>query len=469
MTERSKAGLIVLYFVLDIALTELALFLACAISPSLPFATSAIDSQARFPPILYLLVAAVWSITLLLSSIYSSSDRRAVDEAQALFTTITLATLALASILFFIPLQVPRLLILTFYALDLALLIGCKLVIRLGLRLFNKPRYTRRRVLIVGTGPAGCDTVRMIKRHGWSGLELVGFLDDDVPPGTQVEGYPVLGRLEEVAHIVESEKIKEVVVALPTHAYDRFFCLLDSLKAVPARIRIVPDHIKTALFRTAAEEFAGVPMITLRQPTLEPTERLIKRAFDLIVGGITLVLISPVLLLVALAIRLDSPGPIIFKQKRVGENGKIFWMYKFRSMVQDAEDHQAKAVRVSQDGQITYKFPDDPRVTRVGRFIRRTSLDELPQLINVLKGEMSLVGPRPELPWLVERYEPWQWQRFSVPQGITGWWQVNGRSDKPMHLYTDEDLFYIQNYSLLLDIQILWRTVGAVLKGKGAY
>lgn len=469
MTERSGAGLAFLRFALDIALTELALFLAGVLSPLLPFAIPATDAQARLAPILYLLVAAVWSGVLLLSPIYSARDRRAVDEAQTMLIIVTLATLALTSVLFFIPLQGSRLLILTFYALDLALLIGYRLVVRVSLRLLNKPRYARRRVLIVGTGQVGRDTVHMIKRHGWSGLELVGFLDDDVPPGMEVEGHPVLGRIEEIAHIVEVERIEEVVVALSTHAYDRFFRLLDSSKALPARVRIVPDHIKTALFRTAAEEFAGVPMITLRQPTLEPAERLLKRAFDLIVGGLTLVLLSPILLLIAIAIRLDSPGPILFKQKRVGENGKIFWMYKFRSMVQDAEQHQAKVVRVQQDGQTLHKFPDDPRVTRVGRFIRRTSLDELPQLINVLKGEMSLVGPRPELPWLVEQYEPWQWQRFSVPQGITGWWQVNGRSDKPMHLYTDEDLFYIQNYSLLLDIQILWRTVGAVLKGKGAY
>jgi lipopolysaccharide/colanic/teichoic acid biosynthesis glycosyltransferase len=173
--------------------------------------------------------------------------------------------------------------------------------------------------------------------------------------------------------------------------------------------------------------------------------------------------------LVAIAIRLDSPGPVIFRQQRVGEQGKLFWMYKFRSMVKDAEAQQAKALRIMDDGNVLHKHSEDPRVTRVGRFIRRTSLDEFPQLINVLKGEMSLVGPRPELPWLVEQYEPWQWQRFSVPQGITGWWQVNGRSDKPLHMHTEEDLFYIQNYSILLDVQILWRTIGAVLKGGGAY
>jgi lipopolysaccharide/colanic/teichoic acid biosynthesis glycosyltransferase len=160
---------------------------------------------------------------------------------------------------------------------------------------------------------------------------------------------------------------------------------------------------------------------------------------------------------------------VIFRQQRVGENGKLFWMLKFRSMVPDAEAYLDEVVERTEDGRIIHKKQDDPRVTRIGRFIRATSLDELPQLLNVLKGEMSLVGPRPELPWLVEQYEPWQCKRFAVPQGMTGWWQINGRSGKLMHEHTDEDLYYIQNYSLLLDIQILSRTLGAVLKRSGAF
>ena len=153
---------------------------------------------------------------------------------------------------------------------------------------------------------------------------------------------------------------------------------------------------------------------------------------------------------------------------RVGENGKLFRMYKFRSMVVGA-DRMLQPYSTLSERAHQHKRRDDIRITRVGSFIRRTSLDELPQLINVFMGEMSLVGPRPELPWLVERYEPWQRKRFAVPQGITGWWQVNGRSDNMLHLHTDQDLYYIQNYSLWLDILILWRTVTVVLRGKGAY
>ena len=173
--------------------------------------------------------------------------------------------------------------------------------------------------------------------------------------------------------------------------------------------------------------------------------------------------------IVALAIKVDSKGPVFYRQPRIGEGGKTFDMIKFRSMVVGADEHADEVTRELDDGTIIHKSPDDPRVTRMGHFIRRTSIDELPQLFNVFKGEMSLVGPRPEMPWLVERYEPWQRKRFEVPQGMTGWWQVNGRSDRPMHLHTDEDLFYIRNYSLGLDLVILWRTISVVLTGKGAY
>jgi lipopolysaccharide/colanic/teichoic acid biosynthesis glycosyltransferase len=138
-------------------------------------------------------------------------------------------------------------------------------------------------------------------------------------------------------------------------------------------------------------------------------------------------------------------------------------------MEKDAEQHTAEIIQRDEHGRLVYKRPDDPRVTRLGKFLRRTSVDELPQLLNVLKGEMSLVGPRPEMPWVVDEYEPWQYQRFAVPQGITGWWQVNGRSEKPMHMHTEEDLYYIKNYSLVLDLLILWKTASAVLKRKGAF
>lgn len=468
MLERSRANHAILHFVLDLILTELALFLAGILRP-LFFAGGSTAGQTPLPLSIYALVAVVWSTAFLLRSLYTPRNQRAVDQAQAIFGTVTVTTLALAGILFFSFPWISRLQILVFYILDLVFLIGARLAMRLGLRLRGQPRYARRKVLIIGAGEAGRDVLFMIKRHQWAGLEPVGFLDDQVPSQTEVEGYPVLGRIEEVTRFVESNEIQEVVVALPLGTYDRLLHLITELQGLSARVRIVPDYIKTSLFRAILEEFAGMSVITLRMPALTPFERRVKRAFDLVIGTAMFILSLPLWTLITIAIYLDSTGPIIFKQQRVGENGKLFWMYKFRSMVKGAERQQEDLACVMDDGRLVFKHADDPRVTRVGRLIRRTSMDELPQILNVLRGEMSLVGPRPELPWIVGQYETWQWQRFAVPQGITGWWQVNGRSDKPMHLHTEEDLFYIQNYSLWLDIQILWRTASAVLKGRGAY
>jgi exopolysaccharide biosynthesis polyprenyl glycosylphosphotransferase len=212
-----------------------------------------------------------------------------------------------------------------------------------------------------------------------------------------------------------------------------------------------------------------LPLINLNTPALSGYQRMAKRAFDLIVASLTTLMILPVMTLVAIIIKLDSPGPVFFRQERIGEHGRSFKMYKFRSMVVNAEALQDQISQLDEYGNIIHKVRNDPRVTRVGRIIRKTSLDELPQFLNVIKGEMSLVGPRPELPKIVAQYQPWQRQRFIVPQGITGWWQINGRSDKPCHLNTDEDLYYIKNYSFWLDIQILFKTIPALLRGKGAF
>jgi lipopolysaccharide/colanic/teichoic acid biosynthesis glycosyltransferase len=190
---------------------------------------------------------------------------------------------------------------------------------------------------------------------------------------------------------------------------------------------------------------------------------------DLAVSAAVLVLGSPAFLIIPLLIRLDSKGPILYRTERVGENGKLFTMLKFRTMVTGADKLQDQVTTYDDEGRPVYKTKDDPRVTRIGKILRRTSLDELPQFINVLKGEMSVVGPRPEQPFIAESYEDWQWQRLTVPPGITGLWQVSGRSDMPLHLNTRTDIQYARNYSLFLDIKILFKTVGVVLRGKGAY
>jgi exopolysaccharide biosynthesis polyprenyl glycosylphosphotransferase len=211
-----------------------------------------------------------------------------------------------------------------------------------------------------------------------------------------------------------------------------------------------------------------MPVIGLTESAISGWTLRVKRIMDLAMTVPALVLLSPVLAAIAIAIRLDSPGPALFRQERVGQHNRRFTMLKYRTMYLDAEQ-RAREVAVQTTGGLVHKRRDDPRITRVGRFLRRTSLDELPQLINVARGDMSVVGPRPELPWIVEKYRAWQYRRLLVPQGITGWWQVHGRSDRVLHLHTQDDIYYVRNFSLWLDIKILLLTIRSVLTGKGAF
>ncbi len=421
------------------------------------------------PPLtFYVLVPFLWLITAFAVSLYDPrKSYKVVDEFQTLTLALFFFSLIVAGTLYFSFRQVSRMLILYAFALVFVSLIGWRVIIRVLFRLWARRHLRVNGVLIAGAGTVGQRVAAMIREYRWMGLELVGFLDDD--PTKQTEDAPILGTLDDVEHVVTEYQIRDVVLALPQRAHERINMVVARLHELPVNVRIIPDYFSLALYQAKVSDFGGIPMISLRDPALNDYQRLIKRIFDLIFGSLLTLITSPLMAVIALAIKLDSPGPILFRQKRVGENGRLFDMFKFRSMVENAEELQDQVLQKDEEGHVIHKVKDDPRVTRVGKFIRRWSLDELPQFFNVLRGDISLVGPRPELPWLVDEYELWQRKRFAVPQGITGWWQVNGRSDKMMHLHTDEDLYYIQNYSLWLDIYIILKTPWVVLKGKGAF
>ncbi|HEX7394169.1 MAG TPA: sugar transferase [Anaerolineaceae bacterium] len=417
---------------------------------------------------LYYLLPVIWVGMLLVFSVYDGrKNLKVVDEYSNLTASSILAGVVMAGVLYLGFREVSRALFLFFCLLTYLLLIEWRGIARFVFR-WRLQRYNvKRRVLILGAGEAGHRLRDLILTQPQFGLDLAGFLDDD--PEKQQAGQGEVGKLDCVRQVIARESVEDVVLALPRSANERLNWVVSELHDMPVKVWLIPDYFSLALHRATVEEFAGIPMLDLRAPALSEYQRITKRIFDLILTVLTLPILLLVGSLIALAIRLDSPGPIFYQARRVGENGKIFKMNKFRTMVANADGLRHLVERTDENGNLVYKTKHDPRITGVGRFLRRTSLDELPQLLNVLRGEMSLVGPRPEMPELVEKYQPWQRKRFAVPQGLTGWWQIHGRSDKPMHLHTEEDLYYVQHYSIWLDLQILFQTAWVVLRGKGAY
>lgn len=473
--ETSRTSRLSVYiFFADTLLNPLGMLAATWLRGHLPLGRGGALPEAfvEVPWFLYLLGVACWIAGLALSGAYEPQRiLRWYREAAVVAQGAALGTFLLAGVVYFTFRELSRLQFVYYFVLTLGLLLGQRAALRIVYRLRRQVRPGwRDRVLIVGAGVLGQRVARAVLDHSRWGLHLVGYLDDaPAKQGLAFEGAPVLGTLEALERVVRARGVEEVWVALPPAASERLKQLLVASETLPVRVKIIPDYLSLALVRARVETLAGIPLIGLREPVITGSARLAKRAFDLAVGGAALLLLSPLLGLIAVLIRLTSPGPALLRQPRAGENGRPFEMLKFRTMVTDAEQRRAEVLAGTLSGQPVHKRPDDPRVTPLGRFLRRYSLDELPQLVNVLKGEMSLVGPRPELPWLVESYEPWQRKRFAVPQGLTGWWQINGRSDRPMHLNTQDDLYYVYNYSLWLDIWILLRTPLAVLRGQGAF
>jgi exopolysaccharide biosynthesis polyprenyl glycosylphosphotransferase len=476
MFKRFSTNYMVLLFLVDLVIVQAALALGMRLRFLLPFGPNLlpiwVPEFIYVPtPAFHLAVGAIWAISLTLGLVYT--PRKVIywfDELQRVVLSHTVAALCLAGFLYMIKVDLSRLTFAYFYLLAFAGFLGYRALLRIWARIQRNHGIGVTRVLIVGAGKIGDDIIMQLDRQNWKEFKVVGFLTNDLADAQSGSGkYPVLGTLDDAARVSREHAIDEVIFALPLHDHARLANIVVHLHELPLRVYVVPDYFDLAFHGATIENIGGIPLIGLRDPAIDGFQRFGKRLMDLALASVGLLFLWPVMLVVAVMIKLEDNGPILYSSARVGENGRIFFMHKFRSMVINADKLQHVVSQTDANGRMLFKYANDPRITRIGRFIRRTSIDELPQLFNVLKGEMSLVGPRPELPWLVESYEPWQRKRFAVPQGITGWWQVNGRSENPMHLHTDQDLYYIQNYSLWLDIQILWRTVSVVLRGRGAY
>jgi exopolysaccharide biosynthesis polyprenyl glycosylphosphotransferase len=363
--------------------------------------------------------------------------------------------------------EIPRGMLGLYVGLAFLVLALVRITVRQAAREARRRGYNTRLFAVVGSGDLAEDVVERFASHPEWGYSFAGHVLDDA--AVAEEGTRILGRISQFGALLENTVLDEVIFAVPTEQLAAVQSAVRLCEVQGIEARICMDVQGAGIARLAFTDVGGLPALALSTGPRDELALAVKRAFDLAVSSLVILLLAPLLAGVALAIWLDSPGPILFRQRRVGLNGREFWLYKFRSMHQDAEARLAGLRAHNEASGPVFKMRNDPRVTRVGRFIRKTSLDEFPQFWNVLRGEMSVVGPRPPLPAEVRQYKRWQRRRLSVKPGITCEWQVSGRSNVDFDRWMELDLHYIDNWSLWNDIRICARTIPAVLLTRGAH
>lgn len=381
-------------------------------------------------------------------------------------TAIAHAVLSMVVIVAFKLEGISRLFLLTFFTLQLAGFILVRLMFRWWMERKAAAGLNAKHVVIVGTGPLAKSIATDILGRPYSGYKIVGYVTTDADGRTSLEGVKWLGTIEQLGDLLRELVVDTVMVTLSFADYGRVMEIVRHCEILGKEVCLLFDPGDAPAGTTRSSTFMGVPTLELgRKPgSLSLT---VKRGIDIFGSLLMLILLSPLFLIVSIAIKLESPGPVFFRQRRVGLNGREFIMYKFRSMVDGAEKKLDEIRHLNEMTGPVFKIKNDPRITRVGRFIRKMSIDELPQFINVLKGEMSLVGPRPPLPSEVSEYEEWHYRRLSVKPGITCVWQVSGRNEIGFDEWVRMDLEYIDRWSLWLDLKLLLKTVPAVLRGTG--
>jgi exopolysaccharide biosynthesis polyprenyl glycosylphosphotransferase len=410
-------------------------------------------------------LVAVFLVTFALSGIYRTQRGRALlDEIFSIIgATVVSGLVALALMSLYRSFSYSRLVLL--YTIVAAfVLIAINRAILRQIRLAQQRRgIGMDRVLIVGTGTGSELLIQRMTMFPGYGYQVCGILDDRLEPGSSFAGARVIGRLAELPDRVRDAHADQVFIALPGADHETLLHLIKTCEDLQVEFRMLPDLFEIITTRVSADVIDGIPLVGVRRSQVTGLGLLLKRTFDLVVSLVLLVVLSPVMLILAIVIKLTSPGPVFYRQERVGREGRLFTVLKFRSMIADAE---------AATGPV-FTAKDDTRRTPVGRFMRRFSLDELPQLINIIRGEMSLVGPRPERPFFVERFSseiPRYLERHQVRPGVTGWAQVNDlRGDTSIANRTIYDIYYIENWSLVLDVKILLLTFGRVFIHHHAY
>ena len=392
---------------------------------------------------------------------------------RQVWTIVSSTTLGMAFLItyyfIFQPVSNSRLLVPFVWATAIIILCIARLVVSSIMGILYRLGLGETRLLVVGSGRLGKMIMQHIVANPNLGYNIVGFLHDMNEPPSDFGRFKMLGTLDDLGMVIRSLQIDEVIIALPSYLHQQSIRTVRLCERLGTSFKLVPDLHELSLSRIDMEAIEGIPLIGIKQVSINSLQGFVTRVVDMIVAFLILIIGFPLWLCIALGIAITSPGGILFKQTRIGLAGRPFKVYKFRSMYKDADAHLADLLTLNEAQGPLFKIKDDPRITPVGRFLRHTSFDEIPQLFNVIKGEMSLVGPRPALPQEVAQYDELQRERLTVKPGMTGLWQIRGRSDISFDEGVLMDLYYIENWSLRLYFQTLLRTIPVVIFGRGAY
>ena len=398
-------------------------------------------------------------------------DRTWLEEVYTIASATTVGVVVLILLnLAFGQLSYSRLIFL-YTAVLVTLLLGISRAVVYAVRGYLRNRGVGlERVVLVGVGDVGLMVMRTIAARPSLGYQLVGFLDDNPEKNrTDIGRFQALGPLNNFTAILQNHAIDTAIICLPWKSHRAVAQLLYMCEQRGIKAQIVPNFFQLTKNQMQVERLDGIPLITTRSVSIAGWNFFVKRVLDVMLATVMLIVGLPFAALIALAVRFSSPGPVFYSQTRIGRNGQPFKIHKFRSMNADAEEQLDDIADLNEASGPLFKMRDDPRRTPLGRFLRRFSLDEIPNLVNVLRGEMSLVGPRPNVPEEVAQYKDWHRKRLSVSPGMTGLWQVSGRSDLTFDEMVLLDIYYAENWSLTLDLGIMLRTLPKVLGGEGAY
>jgi exopolysaccharide biosynthesis polyprenyl glycosylphosphotransferase len=407
-----------------------------------------------------------WVAVLWLHGLYRPRARWTIrSEGLAIGRAVIVLALISGTVLFAFRLpDVSRVFLLVLFPAQWLLTLATRVVLRVAFERLRARGYNLRYVLVVGAGPRAIAFAEKLEGHRELGLRVRGFVDDEIT--TVPARWSYLGKLDVIETLLHNDVIDEVAICLPFSQWDRMNAISQLCEEEGKIVRVPVDMLERAFSSGRIEELDGTPVYSIVSGPDRLAAFVVKRALDVVVAASALILLSPLLLGVATWIRVRDGAPVLFRQVRIGLHGRRFEVLKFRTMVPGAEALLDELADRSEVSGAAFKMSNDPRVTRTGRLLRRSSLDELPQLWNVLKGEMSLVGPRPALPREVDSYDLWHRRRLSMKPGMTGLWQVSARSSTSFDTWAELDLSYIDRWSLWLDFKILARTVPAALEGR---